>query len=232
MLKWYFLETDSKLVTQVALYSMFPFVIAFSFIVFIFYRQGRETKLKRERLSLELTALRAQMNPHFIFNCLNAVYNEILASRNDEAAKYLLKFTTLTRRVLENSGSKWISLDEDINMLRAYIELEQFRLRNSFRFEINVDPGLDKQSVEVPMMLIQPLLENIIWHGFTDKSNYEIIVNITSIGKYLKYTIRNNGTINQASKSTNETIGKKKVAGKAACDQSTRSHCPDHPIKA
>jgi len=214
MHSWIFLQNDSHLVTQVALYSMIPFVIAFAFIVFIFYRQARETKLKRERLSLELTALRAQMNPHFIFNCLNAVYNEIQANRNEDAAKYLLKFTKLTRRVLENSGSKWITLEEDVKMLRSYIELEQFRLRDSFQFEINIDKNLKPEKVEVPMLLIQPLLENIIWHGFSDRNNHVITVTISRQEDYLQYLIRNNGNMRVNTVSTNESIGKQKSLGR------------------
>lgn len=209
-----FLQTDANLVTQVALYSMIPFVIAFSFIVFIFYRQGRETKLKRERLSLELTALRAQMNPHFIFNCLNAIYNEIQANRNEQASRYLQKFTVLTRRVLENSGSKWIELEEDIMMLSSYIELEQFRMRNSFRFGINIDETLNAENIEVPMLLIQPLLENIIWHGFRSKKEYLIKIEVSKKGNYLCYRIEDNGDSESNKSNMSESIGKKKSLGR------------------
>lgn len=231
MHSWIFLETDTQLVTRVAIYSMFPFIIAFAFIVFIFYRQTRETKLKRERLSLELTALRAQMNPHFIFNCLNAVYNEIQAQRNEEASRYLLKFTKLTRRVLENSGNKWITLTEDVNMLRSYIELEQFRLRDAFQFTIKVEDALDTESIEVPMMLIQPLLENIIWHRFSETGDHKIEVNISRRGNYLCYQIRDNGVIRDKTRATYENTGKKKSLGRQlvidqleAIAQITRSH--------
>jgi LytS/YehU family sensor histidine kinase len=194
---------------------MIPFVGAFAFIIFIFYRRHREEKLKKERLYLELTALRAQMNPHFIFNCLNAIYNSIQAHRNEEAGQYLLKFTFLTRRILENSHSKWISIDEDIEMLKTYCELEKIRCTVPFHMEFNIEANQHIDQVEVPMLLIQPLLENIIWHGLAQVINGYIIVKISGSEKSIQYEIRTNAPQSGSPITTQQKPGKTKSLGRS-----------------
>jgi len=197
--------SSDALITQVALYMLIPFAIAFAFIFFIFYRQNRETQLRRKLLELELKALRAQMNPHFIFNCLGSIHHCITNGSNDKASEYLMKFSFLIRRVLENSGQRWISLQEDITMLRAYLDLEQFRTENKFTYSICVNPDIDTANVSVLMLLIQPLVENSIWHGFTTKvDTAHIDIHISQQNGKLHYHIEDNGVVDDEKKNTSE----------------------------
>jgi LytS/YehU family sensor histidine kinase len=210
----YILQVDPATINRIALFSMIPFVGAFAFIIFIFYRRHREEKLKKERLLLELTALRAQMNPHFIFNCLNAIYNSIMAHRNEEAASYLLKFTFLTRRILENSHSKWIDIADDLEMLQTYCELEKIRFTAPLHIEFGLETSEDTSDVQVPMLLIQPLIENIIWHGLSQVINGYIIVHIKVSQHSIHYQIRTNGTQSTAHNAPPKP-GKTKSMGRA-----------------
>jgi LytS/YehU family sensor histidine kinase len=163
---------------------------------------------------LELTALRAQMNPHFIFNCLNAIYNSIQANRNDEASTYLLKFSYLTRRILENSNNKWISLEEEVEMLKAYCELEQIRLTTPFQFDIQVERDETQEEPHVPMLLIQPLIENIVWHGLTQTPNAYIRLKIISNADSITYHLCTNVLRPAEAQNAPTKYGKKKSLGR------------------
>jgi LytS/YehU family sensor histidine kinase len=216
------LVSDVSTVDRLALYGLIPFVGALIFIVFIFYRKSRESRIQQDLLLLELTALRAQMNPHFIFNCLNAIYNSIQANRNEEASAYLLKFSFLTRRILENSNNKWISLEEEVEMLKAYCALEQIRLTSPFLFEITTTLEEQQESPHVPMLLIQPLIENIIWHGLTQTPNAYIRLNITGSAKNITYHLCTNVVPSiEAPKNTFKPGKKKSLGRKLVTDQLT-----------
>ncbi len=208
-------SSSDGMISQVAFYMLIPFVIAFSFIFFIFYRQNRETQLRRKQLELELTALRAQMNPHFMFNCLGSIHHCIKNGSHDKAAEYLMKFSFLTRRVLENSAQRWISLKEDIEMLSAYLDLEQLRTENKFTYQIHVNEEIDTENVSVLMLLTQPFVENSIWHGFTNKvSGAHIDMHIAQHGSRLHYLIEDNGEKGENEKPTTDD-GKRTSMGTA-----------------
>jgi tetratricopeptide (TPR) repeat protein len=123
----------------------------------------------RQLQETELRALRSQMNPHFIFNCLNAVKSLVLKNENEAASQYITKFSRLVRMVLENSRNEWISLEEELNILTLYLEIEQTRFNNSFQYWINIEGDVDTNGVKIPPMLIQPYVENAIWHGLMHK---------------------------------------------------------------
>jgi tetratricopeptide (TPR) repeat protein/anti-sigma regulatory factor (Ser/Thr protein kinase) len=123
-------------------------------------------ELLYQQNELEMRALRAQMNPHFIFNCLNSINRFIIGNDAEQAADYLTKFAKLIRIVLEKSGLSFIPLTEELESLKLYMDLEALRFRNPFIYEINSD-GLDMESVSVPSLLIQPFVENAIWHGLS-----------------------------------------------------------------
>jgi hypothetical protein len=132
--------------------------------------------INREKLTLEqeanqvrLSALRAQMNPHFIFNSLNSIQH--LISKNDKASalKYLTKFSTLLRQILESSINVNIPIKDEIELLRIYIELELLRFDHAFQYRIDVDDKLDVYNLEVPILLLQPYVENAIGHGLLPK---------------------------------------------------------------
>ena len=116
-----------------------------------------------------LMALRAQMNPHFVFNCLNSIQECIVTEKYGEASKYLNKFSKLFRMVLNNSGKNLVSLNEESDVLVLYLELEQMRFEKSFSFTINMDEELDADEVLIPSMLVQPYVENALWHGLMHK---------------------------------------------------------------
>ncbi|CAA9480237.1 MAG: Sensor histidine kinase [uncultured Segetibacter sp.] len=118
---------------------------------------------------MEMTALRAQMNPHFIFNCLNSI--KLYTTDNDaaKASAYLTKFSRLIRLVLENSRSERVTLKNELEALELYLEMEAMRFKNKLRFAIDVTSELDADLIEIPPMLLQPYVENAIWHGLMHK---------------------------------------------------------------
>jgi ligand-binding sensor domain-containing protein/two-component sensor histidine kinase len=121
----------------------------------------------------EMKALHAQMNPHFVFNCLNSINEMILLNENAQASHYLSKFAYLIRTTLDHSTKEWVSLKQTIDYLQRYIELEKIR-RNDFKFVVETDKSLNENETFLPPMLIQPLLENAIWHSKTREKQLEI----------------------------------------------------------
>ncbi len=117
----------------------------------------------------QLMALRAQMNPHFIFNCLNSIQECIVTSKYTEASKYLNKFAKLFRLVLNNSGRNLVTIAEERDVLELYLELELMRFGQGFTYSIDVDPELEDDYVRLPSMLLQPFVENGLWHGLMHK---------------------------------------------------------------
>ncbi len=149
-------------------------------LVWYFYQQQirtvrqRETEknaVRQQLADLEMKALRAQMNPHFVFNALNSVQNFILKNDTREASRYLTKFARLMRLILENSESPLVPLAREIELLRYYTELEQLRFNHRFTFDFQVDSNLQPESISIPGMLIQPHIENAIWHGLMHKTS-------------------------------------------------------------
>ena len=124
---------------------------------------------KHKATELEMQALRAQMNPHFIFNSLNAINMFILENNRFQASAYLTKFSRLIRLVLQNSREEIIPLESELEALRLYLELESLRFENKFEYKISVDDEIDTTVMKVPPLLIQPYAENAIWHGLMHK---------------------------------------------------------------
>ena len=129
----------------------------------------KERKLGREK-ELEMKALRAQMNPHFIFNCLSSINNFVLKNETEEASDYLTKFSRLIRTVLNNSKKSFISLDDELDMLYLYLEMEKLRFKNTFVYDIQIEGGIDGSTIFIPPLLFQPFVENAIWHGLMHKT--------------------------------------------------------------
>lgn len=128
-----------------------------------------ETEFEQKLADTEMTALRAQMNPHFIFNCLNSIKLYTLQHDADKASDYLTKFSRLIRLVLENSRSALVPLQSELEALQLYIELEAMRFKQKVSFAISVAPDIDQRYVCIPPLLIQPYVENAIWHGLMHK---------------------------------------------------------------
>lgn len=154
----------------------------------------KTTNFKRKLTELELKALRSQMNPHFIFNCMNSINTMILNGESDAASRYLNKFSKLIRKTLENSESTTISLEDELSMLETYIQLEAVRFQGRISYDISVDSKLDPSSIRLPSMVLQPFIENAIWHGLLHKEGPgELKVEFREKGDELECTIEDNG---------------------------------------
>jgi len=132
------------------------------------YRQYLSDNEKRV-LSLEQSMLRSQMNPHFIFNSLNSIKQFIIVNEKEKAVRYLNKFAKLMRKILEGSSRRETSLAEEIETIDLYLKIENMRFSNDIDVNIQVDPNLNTELIKVPSLLMQPFLENAIWHGLSDK---------------------------------------------------------------
>jgi LytS/YehU family sensor histidine kinase len=133
-------------------------------------RQQLKTEFERKLAETEMAALRAQMNPHFIFNCLTSI--QFFTAQNDaeSASNYLTKFSRLIRLVLENSRSERVTLANELETLRLYIDMEAMRFQHKVRYKISVDKGIMTDTIQLPPMLLQPFVENAIWHGLMHKA--------------------------------------------------------------
>ena len=158
------------------------------------YKRKREAEFNLQTTSAELKALRAQLNPHFVFNALNSIGNYMTDKSKDEAKQYLDQFSGLMRQTLENSEKTTVLLEEDIELLKAYIDIEKKRFSDSFDYEINIDNTLDKDNIKVPSMIIQPFVENSILHGFSEIEQGGIIkIEIKEYKGMLLYIVDDNG---------------------------------------
>ena len=171
--------------------------------------------LKQKASDLEMQALRAQMNPHFIFNCLSSINRFILKNESEAASDYLTKFSKLIRMVLNNSKNSSISLDEELEMLRHYLDLEKLRFQNSFDYKINILDHLDTSYMLVPPLLLQPIAENAIWHGLMHKEGAGVLdINFDIQNSYLNCYITDNGVGRQKAETyKSKSVEKQKSLG-------------------
>lgn len=132
--------------------------------------QHKLMRTQQKMTEVEMQALRAQMNPHFIFNCLNSINRYIVRSDQTTASLYLTKFAKLIRLILDNSNTKNVILSQELEALRLYIEMEALRFDKKFSYEVKVEGNLGTDTVELPPLMIQPYVENAIWHGLLHKS--------------------------------------------------------------
>lgn len=170
-------------------------------LVFYLYKRKRdartlqqEAQLRAEIAETEMKALRLQMNPHFIFNCLNSISDYI--SRNDigPANEFLVRFAKLMRQTLEYSEQKEITLAEDISALQNYMQLEALRMNDRFEYSIDVDASIDPEKTMIIPLLLQPFIENSIWHGIAPlKENGQIHISIRKNEDNIICTLEDNG---------------------------------------
>ncbi|MCW3078465.1 MAG: signal transduction histidine kinase, LytS [Bacteroidetes bacterium] len=157
-------------------------------------KQKQEFDRKVEMSRIELKALRSQMNPHFIFNSLNSIQHYIFNSKTDEAIKYLSKFARLVRIILNNSNKPTVTVGEDLEALKLYLELEQMRFEEKFDYEIIIDASVDANYDIMPPLLTQPYVENAILHGLNPKpTKGKLTIAFTSKNNFLICTITDNG---------------------------------------
>jgi ligand-binding sensor domain-containing protein len=172
------IETGLNLYKETVFWKNARFIIVASFVVVglillltitvisaIRKREKIKTQLNKQYANIELKALQAQMNPHFIFNCLNSIQHFIIVNDEISASKYLTKFSMLMRKFLEHSKSNIVTLQEEVELLRLYVELEALRSKNKFNFHLKIATDIDIFNIEIPSMLFQPFVENAITHG-------------------------------------------------------------------
>jgi sensor histidine kinase YesM len=181
---------------RITLISLIAALLAIA-VTFLLYRNITRRKIKKSELNkrmreLELSAIRAQMNPHFMYNCLNSIQNLVLKNQNEEAHLYLSKFAGLIRQVLNTSKKEEISLYEELETVNNYIELE--KLRFEFEYHLEIDQDIESGSVFLPPMLLQPIVENALLHGlFPKPSDRKLTITISSLNNMLTISIEDNG---------------------------------------
>ncbi|NND87643.1 MAG: histidine kinase [Flavobacteriaceae bacterium] len=144
---------------------------------------------------LESESLRAQMNPHFVFNALNSIQSFIAVGETMRSEVYLSKFSNLLRKTLQNSRQKTIPLAQELENVEIYLELEKMRFEDKLKYTLEIDPALETELIHVPPMLLQPFIENAIVHGLAPKpSGGTITIKIDTISEELiRYTIQDDG---------------------------------------
>ncbi len=184
-------------------------ILLITVILVLYIRQSR-LKSKFINIDLEQRLMRAQMNPHFIFNSLCAVQDFILASKLKKANAFLVKIASLMRNILENSGEEYISLDKEIETLKLYLDVQQLRFDEEFDYKFNIDSSIDTENVAVPPMLAQPCLENSIEHGLLrQKRKGYLEVSYTLKNDLLMLEVTDNG-VGREMAAENENTGIKK----------------------
>ncbi len=184
---------NSNKMQRYVIYSLIIGLILMALAAFFFYRNNKQQKISNNLLALK--SLRSQMNPHFIFNALNSVNNYIAKSDERSANRYLSEFSTLMRSVLENSEEDFIPMTKELELLELYVKLEHSRFPEKFDYQINIAEHVDVASFQIPPMLLQPYIENSIWHGLRYKDEKGFLhVDITQKDKdTLKIVIKDNG---------------------------------------
>jgi tetratricopeptide (TPR) repeat protein len=212
--------TRQKLIKNTSIIGGSSLVLA-SLIGFILYRRKQEalTKTKEAEFNAkvsdtELKALRAQMNPHFIFNSLNSIDAYILKNDTKSASDYLTKFAKLMRQTLENSEKKEVLLKEDISLLKTYLEIEKKRFNNNFTYEVKIDNTIDTENTLVPPMILQPFIENSIIHGISTQEKGHIIIEIKKENNMIICSVDDNGIGRQKSLETSSLKNKQSLGMK------------------
>ncbi|MFD0796044.1 tetratricopeptide repeat protein [Maribacter chungangensis] len=163
-------------------------------ILYILYRQYQLSNEKK-MLTLEQTMLRSQMNPHFLFNSLNSIKLYIINNEKKNAVHYLNKFSKLVRKILEASSQREIPLAEELETVELYMNIENIRFSNEINFKINVHEAIDAHTVKIPSLILQPFLENALWHGLSSKEGEKRIILDVTPGEdgFINIAITDNG---------------------------------------
>jgi len=191
-------------------FYLFSFLLVFS-LIYLWYRQrinkiASQAKLDLDLQNLERQALQAQMNPHFIFNCLHSIQSFIMSNDKDAAMNYLSRFAKLIRLNLQASANNELPLDKEIEMLRYYLDLELMRFNHVFSYTIDSSEINHLSEIKIPPILIQPFVENAILHGMKDKTEGGLInITFSMVSDQLKVVIKDNGKGIQTAKNKKRT---------------------------
>ena len=186
------LEVSARKGQRRVLYILLGVLVLVVVGLVLLYRSVKQKQLANKLLSIR--SLRSQMNPHFIFNSLNSVNSFISKSDERSANKYLTEFARLMRTVLEHSKHDFVTLSDELSVLERYLNLEHIRFNQHFDFELVVDEELQKERLLIPPMLVQPYVENAIWHGlrYLDHKGW-LSVKFESQDEEMVIVIRDNG---------------------------------------
>lgn len=196
-------------------FKILAFVIVAALVLLIGRKRAQDIRNKEQQKSLhekklmelEAKALRAQMNPHFVFNCLNSIKSLIQQNENEKAATYLTTFSKLIRTLFNNADKKEISLYDEIETCKLYLQLEAMRFDDRFSFAVNVDNTIDTKSIQVPALIIQPFIENAIWHGIVPgNGGGHVSLNVLRKIGTIEIVIDDNG-IGRGAANKNKPIG-------------------------
>ena len=171
------LSEESNRKQRILIYSLFGGLLLISLLAYFMFRTNKQQKLANNLLALK--SMRSQMNPHFIFNALNSVNSFIAVNDERSANRYLSEFSVLMRSVLENSDEDFIPLTKEVELLELYVKLEHNRFKDKFDYQIKFDENISLDQFSIPPMLLQPYIENAIWHGLRykkEKGNLEISI--------------------------------------------------------
>ncbi len=196
----YELTTERNKRQKLIIYSLVGGVFLLLVAGYFMLKNIKQQKLNNNLLALK--SLRSQMNPHFIFNALNSVNSFIATNDERTANKYLSDFSLLMRAVLENSEEDFIPLEKEIELLQLYTKLEHFRFKDKFDYEITVDDTIAINEFQIPPMLLQPYIENAVWHGLRYKKEYgHLKIAIEKVDDFeIKISISDNGIGRERSK--------------------------------
>ncbi|TMM58761.1 tetratricopeptide repeat protein [Maribacter algarum] len=193
--------------------------IVLALLAGIFYILYRQYQLKNEKklLTLEQSMLRSQMNPHFLFNSLNSIKLYIINNEQKNAVHYLNKFSKLVRKILEASSLREIPLAEELETVELYMNIENIRFSNEIDFEIKISDEIDPHTVKIPSLILQPFLENALWHGLSSKTGEKkIVLNVrkASDENFIHISITDNGIGRMASEEIKQSkVLKRKSVG-------------------
>ena len=168
--------------------------VIFSFLLVLSFNRRRKTSFEKQVSEVEMKALRSQMNPHFIFNSLRSINEYIQSHKTTLASEYLIKFSKLMRAILENSRQKEIVLSKEIEVLELYMQLESQRMEHPFSYTLEIDPEIDPENTLIPPMLLQPIVENSIWHGLAPKEKPgKIVIRIKKRNETIQCEVEDDG---------------------------------------
>lgn len=193
-------------------------LLFFAVTALLLFFQNRQIRARKKEIEainqeLEKRLLRAQVNPHFLFNALSSIQHFITTNDKVSALKYLSKFSMLLRQMLEQSAHIQVVLAEEIKLLNNYLELEALRFGPKFSFSVEAGPGVDVYNTEVPILLVQPYVENAILHGLSPKQGAgRLTVLFSDAGAHTACTIRDNGIGRRASEALKAAHHPKRIS--------------------
>jgi sensor histidine kinase YesM len=191
-----FFKSAWFLLLLIAMLVLLAYVIYKITYHFINKREVNKTKVNKLLAEYQLMGLKAQMNPHFIFNCLNSIQKYVLEHDTKQAYTYMAKFSKLIRFVLDISDKTFVALSDELELVKIYVELEQLRFDKKFEFVIELNENIEPDEIVVPSLLIQPYLENAIWHGIMnlpDHTKGEVKIKASIINQHIEIEIKDNG---------------------------------------